>query len=77
MKKSISREDIKLFLIDYNAWRYNLNALNSLETLINYMLIKEVIDEEKFIRTIKFRKDLTQQNKDETDDSTKYEYIGR
>lgn len=77
MKKSITYNDIKLFLVDYYEWLYKTNALNNMENLISYMLIKGVIDEEALIKTITFRRKLQQQNDVEDDDSTKYEFIGR
>lgn len=77
MKKSVTYNDIKLFLVDYYEWLYNTNALNNLENLISYMLIKGVINEEELIKSITFRRKLQQQNDVEEDDSTKYEFIGR
>lgn len=77
MKKSVTYNDIKLFLVDYYQWLYNTNALNNMENLISYMLIKGVINEEELIKTITFRRKLQQQNDVSEDDSTKYEFIGR
>ena len=77
MAKSVTYNDIKLFLVDYYEWLYNTNALNNLENLISYMLIKGVINEEELIKSITFRRKLQQQNDVEEDDSTKYEFIGR
>lgn len=77
MKKSVTYNDIKLFLVDYYEWLYNTNALNNMENLISYMLIKGVIDEEALIKNITFRRKLQQQNDVKEDDSTKYEFTGR
>lgn len=77
MKKSVTYNDIKLFLVDYYEWLYNTNALNNMENLISYMLIKGVINEEELIKSITFRRKLQQQNDVSEDDSTKYEFIGR
>lgn len=77
MKKSVTYNDIKLFLVDYYEWLYNTNALNNMENLISYMLIKGVINEEALIKNITFRRKLQQQNDVKEDDSTKYEFTGR